>query len=126
MDNDGALEADAIERLHLTMDAIPHTIGWRAAFLWSRHVAMDPSSHTWRAINGKRADFANPAQQNELLASIYDVVATQLSLMSSFQIQRNGFRRPKPYPRPYRSKNAKTYGRDPIEIKKFDSWYYGR
>lgn len=107
------------------MRAIPSTLGWRSVCVWSRHIARDCASHTWRALNDKRADFANDAQQSEILASIYDAIAAQSALMVS-HFSRKAYKRPKPYPRPYRSGITRTYGRGPIPICEFDSWYYGR
>lgn len=114
-----------MERLGITLEDAPSMFGWRSIVSWSDHITRDHSSHSWRSLNGKRAEFANIAQQSEILASIYDAIAAQNSLLSS-HFSHKAYKRPKPYPRPYRSGNTKTYGRDPIPIKDFYSWYYGR
>lgn len=125
-ETDRALEADFLERLGVRFEDVPN-IGWEAALVFARHVARDPRSYTFRAINPDLADFASPWKQSAILADIYDAIRHFHWQFICSRLEKHAVPppTPKPYPRPGVDDGSMNIGKGGLPPDQFESWYYG-
>lgn len=121
----GALDFDLMTSMGVRLVDAPALIGWGGILLFSRH--LGPDSATFRARNPELCRFASDINRAEMLADLIDIAAWQLwSFAASRMPKGRRLDKPKPYPRPGQEpEEGERFGRDPIPIEDFNSWYYG-
>jgi hypothetical protein len=103
------LAYDFRSRFNLSIDAIGHTVSWREAILLISVLIRDPSSWLQASWSG----WTYPVSREWIVTShLWDLLAN---------VNSGKGRKPKPYPNPFPSKDAKRSGRTnlpPAEVKK--------
>ena len=124
---DGALEADLLERLGITLEQIPEKLSWRALKNYAKHIGADPTSHLYRALNPEIAAYGCGLKQSLVLADLFDALRT-FDVHFCNAHRKEGTPEIQPlerYPRPGEKKSKTRIGEGAIPIADFAAWYYG-
>jgi hypothetical protein len=98
----------------MTFEQAASSFGWGELVNFSRHLPLSSATH--RALNSDEYRFSTDLQRNEILADIYDVLATVFCKEGE---------NPMLFPRPWDTGRSQRIGSDPIPISEFNKWYYG-
>ena len=115
-ETEGALAADILERLHIPL-AQAHVFGWGEILNWARF--LGEGTHT---VNALYPEYNVP---QTLVAEYLACIADAIAILNFNYARKGKGRRPEPIFRPWQKKKEKRFGKDPIPIKDFESWYYG-
>lgn len=119
----GGFSYDCLAILGMTFEQAADTFGWAELINFMRH--LPESSATYRAMNEDAYRFASDLQESAILADIYDAISTFAYMFN----RANGghAKKPNPYKRPWLADDSSEqhFGKDPIPIADFNSWYYG-
>ena len=117
-------------RLGLRLEDIPDTIGWHAAYIFSRHLPMD--SALFRSRYPQYSSFSTTLQTNAILANIVDaLMAFKYEWDSAHAKQGAQIEKPKRFPLPWLSdeeQGKKTYGGrgSAMAVGEFWDWFFNR
>lgn len=115
-ETDGALAADMLEILHIPITQA-HLVGWGDICNWVKFLGEE--SHTYKALHPEY-------QAPRLLTAEYLACLVDVAAMINFNYARHGKgKKPDPIYRPWAAPKDKHFGKDPIPVRDFESWYYG-
>lgn len=123
-----AFDYDLMTRLGVRLVDVPETIGWHAAYVFSRHLPLD--SALFQSKYPEYAAFGSPIQQSALMADIIDLLQWfKFDFDSAHTKDSNTLQKPKRFPTPWEKERQRsemsTIGKGAIPISQFDAWYYG-
>lgn len=122
----GAVEYDLMTRAGATLDDVPSRVSWRALGNFMRH--LDASSAYAREAMPETAPWLGTETIKPVLCDIFDMLAVidWHLVCSNTPKGKARPKKPKPYPRPWRTEPEGTrVGRDPIPVKDFEKWWGG-
>lgn len=93
----------------------------------SHFVAHIPSDAAlWRAMSGHEdyAGWEDRLTTNRVLTDIWNALAAlNANLVRANSKKKGSTRDPEPYPTPWARKRKKKFGRDPVKVSEFGSWW---
>lgn len=121
-----AIDYDLMTRAGLTLRS------WEDGRLDSRSLirfvrGLGPDSAFYRAMHPDDAATIGWLDGTAACALIAELIDTVRASANALAYKGTGKRPPKlePYERPWRKNRQRRYGREPIPIRDFNTWYYG-
>lgn len=120
-----ALEYDLLTRTRYQLSDIGGALPMTALLHFVQYLGID--SALWREMHedeARQVAWLDGSMVAPVLADVYDVMALNLWVNAN-RGARHRRRKPKPYPRPWSASHGETkhFGKDPIPISEFDSWW---
>lgn len=117
-----AIDYDLLTLTSYSISDIGDALPWSRFLSFIRHLPM--GSALMRELEPEQALWSDGTRLADVLADIFDL----LNGFKGTYINAHSKKRARsiePYPRPWLKKKTKHFGKDPIPISEFDTWWKG-